>query len=475
MKYAKAKLKPEFLLLAGRLGLGGREIFYEEIDSLAVVGKNGGRSRFVQLRLKNEASVEVGPLASLPAENLKRQIDEIIAPQVLREENPCPVGEIEGQAAALMDSWGANMRKTLSFLLRQAVLHQVSDLVLEPEAGSLGLYFKKDGLLIRVAGLTPPLGERLVNCVKACSGLLTYRRDRVQEGRLTQDFPGGSQDLRVSVMPSERGERISVRFFQALTAKPRLEDLGFSGDILVHLGEVIKKPTGLFIFSGPAGAGKTTTLYALLQALRDHRGHLTSIVTLEDPVECRFEGLTQIQVDPRGELTFVGGVRACLRQDPGVIMIGEVRDRETAQAAIQAALTGHLVLTSLHAGSAVEAVIRYLELGGQPEFLASAVGGVLNQRLIRTVCPFCRDSEAGAGQTRGCPGCFHSGFSGRTVMAEYLPLDGDLKALISRGLKTEDLRQAAAERGLVSLGESAARLVSTQVTTREEVERVLGR
>jgi general secretion pathway protein E len=282
-----------------------------------------------------------------------------------------------------------------------------------------------------------------------------------QDGRISLRIGTRAVDVRVSTIPSAHGERAVLRLLDKSEGQLSLESVGMQGDVLARLGHLLQQPHGIILVTGPTGSGKTTTLYAGLQRL-DTRGR--NIMTVEDPIEYELAGIGQTQVNTKIDLTFAKALRAILRQDPDIIMVGEIRDIETAQIAIQASLTGHLVLATLHTNDAASAVTRLTDMGIEPFLLSSSLLGVLAQRLVRKVCTAC----AGA----GCDACAHTGYAGRTGVFELLETDDTLRALIHNRAAEADVRAAALAKGMVLMREDGERLVALGVTTREELVRV---
>jgi general secretion pathway protein E len=306
--------------------------------------------------------------------------------------------------------------------------------------------------------------------------LLTYRVDIPQEGSI-RDAPGrNGADMRVSTFPTIHGEKVVVRVFDPSVDTLELEQLGFADDLQKQLTTLLLERSGAILLTGPSGSGKTTTIYACLRHLLRESGAGRHIVTIEDPVEQMIEGITQSQARPGTEFNFARGLRSLMRQDPEVIMIGEIRDRDTAGIAIEAALTGHLVFSTLHAGSACGVVSRLLEMGVEPHLLTSGLRGILNQRLIRRLCTACSRSGPGdVGATAaGCEQCGGTGYRGRLLLAELLTLDAALRQAILDRSDTTALELAAQRPGRSTVHAAAAEAIARSVTTKQEVARVLG-
>ena len=373
----------------------------------------------------------------------------------------------------------------LDFLLAAGAASLCSDIHLEPQADRLRIRFRVLGSLRTAAWLPKDQGERLLARLKVAAKLLTYQRRVPQDGRARIVFDGVDLDLRVSVFPVVHGEKAVVRFPGSSKPLPELAELGLPEGSRRALEEALAKTQGTILLTGPAGSGKTTTMYAALRHVQSSRADTCNIVTLEDPVERDLEGMTQSQVHPAGGLTFASGLRAILRQDPDVILIGEVRDRETAEIAVQAGLTGHLILSTIHSGTAAGVFTRLLHLDVEAFLVGSSVTCVLAQRLVRTICPECaepaRVPEAAAKlvaeaklsgaaflRGRGCAKCAKSGFGGRTGVFELLTVDDGLRELLMRRAPTKDLLDAARKAGHRSLLDAALVAAAAGRTTLEE-------
>jgi type II secretory ATPase GspE/PulE/Tfp pilus assembly ATPase PilB-like protein len=338
--------------------------------------------------------------------------------------------------------------------------------------------FRLDGVLQEVERAPAILAENIISRLKVLGGLLTYRNDIPQEGRM-QPLPEYVEqvlDQRVAVFPTIYGQRAVVRLFYQQAGLGSLGELGLSRAVTLTLEEIVGRQQGLLLLTGPAGSGKSTTLAAMLRRIvREYPGK--SIVALEDPVERRIEGVTQVQIQPYGELTFPRALRSLLRQDPQVLMIGEIRDAETARIATEAALTGHLLLSTLHSGTSAGALLRLLEMGIEPYQITSTVLAIVNQRLVRRLCAACKEPVARAGRyvSRGCPQCLGTGFQGRTPVAELATLDSELREAILEGADLERLEVLLGEQGYEDLHQDGLRLVEEGVTSLEEVEQACGR
>ena len=364
--------------------------------------------------------------------------------------------------------------RMLNALLTQAAKDGASDIHIEPYERSSSVRFRVDGTLREVVQPNKALHAALISRLKIMAELDIAEKRLPQDGRISLRIGGRAIDVRVSTLPSAHGERAVLRLLDKSEAKFTLEGLGMDGEVLKAFDTLVHQPHGIVLVTGPTGSGKTTTLYASLGRLETAT---TNILTVEDPVEYELPGIGQTQVNPKIDLTFAKALRAILRQDPDVIMIGEIRDFETAQIAIQASLTGHLVLATVHTNDAPSTVARLIDMGVEPFLLSSSLLGVLAQRLVRKLCSHCKQpADPVDGQARwrpvGCPECGHTGYKGRTGVYELMVVDDAVQALIHNRASEGDIVAAATARGLRSMREDGERLVSEGVTSMEEVVRV---
>jgi len=364
--------------------------------------------------------------------------------------------------------------RMLNALLTQAAKDGASDIHIEPYERSSSVRFRVDGTLREVVQPNKALHAALISRLKIMAELDIAEKRLPQDGRISLRIGGKAIDVRVSTLPSSYGERAVLRLLDKSESKFTLEGLGMDGEVLSAFDTLVHQPHGIVLVTGPTGSGKTTTLYASLGRLETAT---TNILTVEDPVEYELPGIGQTQVNPKIDLTFAKALRAILRQDPDVIMIGEIRDFETAQIAIQASLTGHLVLATVHTNDAPSTVARLIDMGVEPFLLSSSLLGVLAQRLVRKLCPHCRKpGEPVNGQPRwvpvGCPECSHTGYKGRTGVYELMVVDEAVQGLIHGRASEGQIVAAARERGLRSMRDDGERLVASGVTSMEEVVRV---
>ncbi|CAM3926169.1 type II secretion system ATPase GspE [Roseateles saccharophilus] len=360
--------------------------------------------------------------------------------------------------------------RMLNALLTQAAKDGASDIHIEPYERSSSVRFRVDGTLREVVQPNRALHAALISRLKIMAELDIAEKRLPQDGRISLRIGGRAIDVRVSTLPSAHGERAVLRLLDKSESKFTLEGLGMDGSVLSAFKKLVQQPHGIVLVTGPTGSGKTTSLYASLQTVDTST---TNVLTVEDPIEYELPGIGQTQVNAKIDLTFAKALRAILRQDPDVIMIGEIRDYETAQIAIQASLTGHLVLATLHTNDAPSAVTRLTDMGVEPFLLSSSLLGVLAQRLVRKLCPNCRTLGAdGHWHAVGCDACGHSGYRGRTGVYELMVANDAVRGLIHNRSAESELEAAAQANGLRSMREDGERLIATGVTSLEEVLRV---
>ena len=351
--------------------------------------------------------------------------------------------------------------RMLNALLTQAARDGASDIHIEPYERHSSVRFRVDGTLREVVQPNRALHAALISRLKIMADLDIAEKRLPQDGRISLRLGTRAIDVRVSTLPSAHGERAVLRLLDKSESKLTLESVGMQGETLARFEQLVVQPHGIILVTGPTGSGKTTTLYAALQRMDATQGN---IMTVEDPIEYELPGVGQTQVNAKIDLTFAKALRAILRQDPDVIMIGEIRDFETAQIAIQASLTGHLVLATLHTNDATSAITRLTDMGVEPFLLSSSLLGVLAQRLVRKYCGACRGA--------GCAQCSHTGYAGRTGVFELLVVDDAIRAQIHNQAPEADIRAQAMAGGMALMRQDAERLIAAGITSREEVLRV---
>ncbi|MDG2090909.1 MAG: type II secretion system ATPase GspE [Gammaproteobacteria bacterium] len=391
--------------------------------------------------------------------------------------------ELEESADLLDSENDAPIIRLLNSILAEALKEHASDIHIEPYEKQAAVRFRLDGVLRTVLNPSVQIAPFLISRIKVMSRLDIAEKRLPQDGRMAVKLGGRSIDLRVSTMPSSYGERVVMRLLDKDAGKMQTEDLGMPADTKARLEELIQRPHGIILVTGPTGSGKTTTLYAALQQMnRQER----NIMTVEDPVEYDLPGISQTQINIRAGMTFAKGLRAILRQDPDVILIGEIRDKETAEIATQASLTGHLVLSTLHTNTASGAITRLQDIGIDSFLLASTIRGIVAQRLLRKLCQHCRqeigcdefqskllevEKDTSIFQAVGCQHCNNTGFHGRQALFELIEIDTELQHLIHEDAG-EIALEAAVRRKTPSIKNAGFEQVRLGATTIEEVLRV---
>lgn len=461
----------------------------------ARVGARGEPDPFALLEVRRVVNAPIA-IDIMPADAFERRLSEIYSADGIRaddfkldkgEEDLASLAEGLPTTADLLDSEDdAPVIRLINAIIAEAVKLKASDIHIEPYEKSLSIRLRIDGVLREILSLPARMTPVLTSRVKVMARLDIAEKRLPQDGRISLALGGKQIDVRVSTLPARFGERVVMRILDKEEASFDLDALGMPADTLKRLHTALAKPNGVILVTGPTGSGKTTTLYAALKLLNDPS---RNILTVEDPVEYAIDGVGQTQINPKVGMTFATGLRAILRQDPDIVMVGEIRDVETAEIAIQAALTGHLVLSTVHTNSAVGAVTRLRDMGAEPFLLSSTIAAVLAQRLVRRLCPTCKEayspdeaerkllglgpeSDARIYRPVGCGRCGHSGFEGRIGVYELMLVDETLRRLIH-----EDASEAAltahAFRRADTLAGSGFRHVVAGLTSIEEVLRVV--
>ena len=376
--------------------------------------------------------------------------------------------------------------QAINMLISQAVKDRASDIHIEPTEGNVRIRYRIDGVLHEAASLPKGVQAALTSRVKVMARMDIAERRRPQDGSFALNIAGEDVDFRVASIETAHGEKVVLRILNKGTSVLSLSDLGFQPDTLQSFNQVIGSPFGMILVSGPTGSGKTTSLYATMLGL-DSKSQ--NIMTIEDPIEYHFDGINQTQVNEQAGLTFAGGLRGLLRLDPDVILVGEIRDKETAAVAAQGALTGHLVLSSIHANDAASALTRLVDLGVEPFLATSAIIGTIGQRLVRKLCSYCRTTtavtpaEVAAYQHemeemvtqfyigRGCNMCSRSGYSGRIGVFEVMPMTDNIRTMVNGGSSASELRAEAIRGGMVTMRRDGMLKAKDGITTPREVMR----
>jgi len=377
----------------------------------------------------------------------------------------------------------------VNLIILRAVKEGASDIHIEPFGeDTLKVRYRIDGILHDVMSLPRNLQLALISRIKIMSDLDIAERRLPQDGRIQVNVGGRKINIRVSILPTVTGENAVLRILDPSSILLELDSLGFSPDILPNFLSLIKKPNGIILVTGPTGSGKSTTLYTTLNLLNSTE---KKIMTIEDPVEYRLKGISQVQAKPKIGLTFAAGLRSFLRQDPDIMLVGEIRDKETAEIAVQAALTGHIVLSTLHTNDAPNSVIRLIDMGIEPFLISSSVVGIIAQRLVRRICSKCKkeikmtpdiekildeykisSNEITLYKGEGCPYCKDTGYKGRIAIFELMVITENIRDLISKNVTTGKLREAAISEGMCQLREDGIKKVCEGLTTIDEILRV---
>jgi len=377
----------------------------------------------------------------------------------------------------------------VNLIILRAVKENASDIHIEPFGeDTLKIRYRIDGILHDVMSLPRNLQLAVISRIKIMSDLDIAERRLPQDGRIQVNVVEKKINIRVSILPAVTGESAVLRILNPSSISLDLDSLGFSSDILPNYLALIKKPNGIILVTGPTGSGKSTTLYTTLNLLNSTE---KKIMTIEDPVEYRLKGISQVQAKPKIGLTFAVGLRSFLRQDPDIMLVGEIRDKETAEIAVQAALTGHIVLSTLHTNDAPSSVIRLIDIGIKPFLISSSVIGVIAQRLVRKICPKCKkeikitpsmekimdeykinSNKITLYKGEGCPYCKGTGYKGRVAIFELMVITENIRGLITKNVTTGKLREAAINEGMCPLKNDGMKKVCKGITTIDEVLRV---
>ncbi len=409
--------------------------------------------------------------------------------QDIDEEDPERLfSEIEEIGDLLDDTSDSPVIRLVNLMFSQAVRDDASDIHIEPYQNSLKVRQRLDGILYDMISPPKHVQPALISRVKIMAKLSIDQKRLPQDGRIELKVADKEIDVRVSTLPTAFGERVVLRLLKKSSVLIPLTELGMPKDRFRSFEKEIKAANGIVLVTGPTGSGKTTTLYAALSSINTTD---INIITIEDPIEYRISGIGQVQVNPRIDLTFASGLRSIVRQDPDVILVGEIRDTETAEIAIQSALTGHLVFSTLHTNDSAGAITRLRDMGIEPFLIASSINAVLAQRLVRIICPHCKEVytadaeelkrigvvddegiERKVFRGRGCVKCHHTGYRGRCGIYELLLMTQDMKSLVLQTSDANQIKEYAVESGMVTLRQDGAMKVFQGVTTIEEVVRV---
>ena len=378
----------------------------------------------------------------------------------------------------------------VDYTISSALRAKASDIHIEPTYDKVSIKYRLDGMLHDVGEIPRELLTRFISRLRVLANLTIFQPGKPQDGRIDIRVEDKNFDVRLSILPTLHGDKAVIRLFETGDHGFILSNLGMSSEVLEKFTELLMKPEGTLFLTGPTGSGKTTTIYGAIRYILENRGETTNIVTIEDPIESEVQGINQTQVNPKRDLTFSTGLRSILRQDPDVIMVGEVRDSETARICTQAGLTGHLIISSVHADSSVGVFNRLIDMGIEPFLVASSVSGVMAQRLVRRNCPYCSEPTLPSLKSlkrlgisaeaqneymkgKGCSHCQNRGFLGRVGIFELLMVTPELREALQKKVATADLFDIAKRNGLVTLARDGIEKVQSGILDIDELSRVL--
>lgn len=466
-------------------------VFKSDVEALHVAMNNPGDTKLLHFLKKSFADANIKPLYATEFDILDKikLYDEKITDklEVLIESESKEADNAKVEDSAIV--------KILNLIITKGYEKAASDIHFDPQEEFTQVRFRIDGVLQDIVAIPKNLHDFVITRIKILSKLRTDEHLIPQDGKIRHEFNGEPVDIRVSIAPTTKGENTVLRLLSEGSRQYSLEDLGLSEKALKIMKDNIKKPWGMILATGPTGSGKTTSLYAILKILNVPG---VNIATIEDPVEYNVDGITQIQVNSKAKLTFSGGLRSLMRQDPDIIMVGEIRDKETAEIAVNSAMTGHLVLSTLHTNDSATTLPRLLDMGIEPFLVSSTVNIAIAQRLVRRICPHCISTkqikkaeltgkipekvlnaffkdkeEVTAYEGKGCFVCKKTGYSGRVGVYEILQMDEDIKALIMANKDAETIKNKAIEKGMLTMLEDAVDKALEGQTTIEEVIRVV--
>ncbi|MDD5005472.1 MAG: ATPase, T2SS/T4P/T4SS family [Candidatus Omnitrophica bacterium] len=441
-----------------------------------------------EIRIKSKVGV-VDPVLSTP-DMIQKVIDqyygaignaEELVKGLTKEKLEEKVSDTKGMSGIVEDT---SIIKLVNLIIMQAVKDRASDIHIEPEEDKVRIRYRIDGILHEIQNIPKHLQSVLASRIKVMANMDIAETRNPQDGRIQLKMENKNLDLRISSFPTVHGENLVLRILDKTSVLLGLPELGFSSKDLKNFEKAIKQPNGIVLVTGPTGSGKTTTLYAALSTINSVE---KNIITIEDPVEYEIPMIRQTQVNPKAGLTFANGLRSILRQDPDIVMVGEIRDRETADIAVRASLTGHLVFSTLHTNDAAGALTRLLDMGIEPFLISSSVLAILAQRLVRVICPNCKEKYVPSEEVisdlkltqkidfyrgKGCMRCKNTGFSGRIGIFELLVMNEELKNMVTAKMSAKDIRNKAVSLGMCTLFEDGMQKVKDGVTTVEEVLRV---
>jgi type II secretory ATPase GspE/PulE/Tfp pilus assembly ATPase PilB-like protein len=484
----KAKIKKGDLIVFQSLGRKKR-IPLIDIDTAEYIENHKTASLVVNMLSGDQTKLSKMEISF--AKSIHESLLDVIDPKESYSDGPLAFEDIKNRLSKMSERTSLRTSKLSSFIFEQALHHQASDIHLEGGEKGASISYRVDGIIHGAGTISPDLAERLFTYLKVESGVTSYRSDIPQEGAMRISGNKVEKDLRLSFIPIREHEKVVARIFGIGQDKMGFTDLGFSEQVNDKLCRTLNKRAGMLLLTGPSASGKTTTLYSCLKKLIKGPESSLHAVSIEDPVECTLEGVTQVEVDHRRDMTFEKLLGNILRQDAEVIMVGEIRSTETAKIAVQAALTGHLILSTIHAGRAPEVLVRLLDLGIEPYQAASSVSAAMSQRLIRKVCGNCKEEHKPEEKLinefnewfpeklnfvhgAGCDECYGTGYRGRTSISEIVSIDNSWQDLIRGRPSSGEALSFAVEKGMTQIFQDGIEKAAKGVTTLEEIKRVLG-
>ncbi len=465
-------------------------IAIDKKDNILIVAMVDPLNIFALDDVKLFVKSDIQPVIST-REKLLKAIDKFYSEEITKkvleefEESFLPITQDNIEDTELLEVTTAPIVKLLNSIIEQAVRERASDIHIEPYGEDIRVRFRIDGDLREVMTLAKSSLSGIVTRIKIIGKMNIAEKRLPQDGRVETKISGKEIDMRISTLPTVYGEKIVIRLLDRSNFMFTKEALGFSEDDLEIFNKILAQPYGMILVTGPTGSGKTTTLYTVLQELNQIE---KNIITIEDPVEYKLDGINQVQVNTKAGLTFASGLRSVLRQDPDIVMVGEIRDGETAEIAVRAAITGHLVLSTLHTNDSPSTVARLIDMGIEPYLVSSAIIGIVSQRLVKLLCPKCKVSYEASylekkilgidekeklilNKAVGCSSC-NNGYKGRRAVHELMPINETIRQLIDKGANIDELRRQATADGMHTLLESAANLAIKGDTSYDEVLRV---
>ena len=453
----------------------------DPLNYVAIEDVRAATRKRVRVGIASAAAVARAIAALYGSEGATRAIEEMRGEAALPE-LPAPADESIDE-----DLQTAPTVRLVNNIIERAVAERASDIHLEPRGGEIAVRMRIDGMLRNILTVPKELQAPVTARLKVMGGMNVSERRVPQDGRAGVRVKGSDIDLRLSTLPTIYGEKVAVRLFDKNAQLLTADAIGLTGENLERYNALLANAAGMVLIVGPTGSGKSSTMYTMIRSLNREE---VNLVTLEDPVEYDIDGVNQVQINEKTGMTFANGLRAILRQDPDIIAVGEIRDGETAEIAMRSAMTGHLVLSTVHTADAISAIDRLVDIGVPSYIIAEALNGIISQRLVRRICPDCREEyeptdaelaglhlkrEPGMKfyRGRGCPNCYHTGCRGRTAVFEVLMLDRGLKRAIGEGRHREGILEMTTRERYSSLAEGAAQLVLKGVITASEAVRVL--